>query len=91
MKQASVFSLNTGAQLARMGCDAMHLKTTLMRAAEDNLAGARRAVRKNWRAFNDYVDDVSTVVKKKPLKAVAFASGIALGAGVVAGWLLKRR
>ena len=91
MKQATAFAINTGAQLAKMGCDAMHMKTTLMHTAEDKLAAAKRSVRKTWLTFSDYVDDVSVVVRRKPLRAIAVTSGVAFGAGALAGWLSRRK
>ncbi len=91
MKEATAFAINTGAQLARMGCDAKHMKTALLHTAEDKVAAAKRSARKTWLAFSDYVDDVSVIVKRKPLKAIAVTSGVAFGAGALAGWFSRHR
>jgi hypothetical protein len=52
---------------------------------------AKRAVRKRWRAGEEFVDEARTRIKRDPLKAVGITFGIAVGIGAAAGWMASRK
>ena len=72
---------------ANMGCDAVHLTSKLTSAAKD----ARRAALKRWYTAEDFVDGVAFAVKRQPFKSIGVTFGVALGIGVLAGWLGTRK
>jgi ElaB/YqjD/DUF883 family membrane-anchored ribosome-binding protein len=69
------------------------MKTATIFALDANhsMKSAKRAVRKSWRATEEFVDEARTRIKKDPLKAVGITFGIAAGIGAGAGWLASRR
>ena len=87
MKSATAYTLNTGRQLAKIGCGVVHLKSNWNSAAKD----ARRAVRRGWHTAEDFVDEVASTVKRQPLKSIGVTFGVALGIGALAGWLGTRK
>jgi hypothetical protein len=91
MKNVAAFALNTGSRLAKMGCEAMNVKSALTSAAQDKFTAATRAVRKSCYAASDFVDEVAMNVKRHPLKSTAITFGVAFGIGALAGWFSKRK
>jgi ElaB/YqjD/DUF883 family membrane-anchored ribosome-binding protein len=87
MNNATACALNRGERLAKMGCNFVYLKSKLTHARAD----AGRAVRKGWRAAEDFVDEVAVTVKRQPLKSIGVTFGVALGIGTFAGWLVTRK
>jgi ElaB/YqjD/DUF883 family membrane-anchored ribosome-binding protein len=91
MRSATAFALHNGIRLAKVGCDAIHLKKTIINAAEDNITAAKRALRKSRYAAEDFADEVTFAVKRQPLKSIGITFGVGLGLGWFAGWLGARR
>ena len=91
MKSATAFPLDTGSKLAKVGCEAAHLTSKMTNAAQDGVTAARKAVRRTWRAGEDFIDEAAIAIKRHPLKAVGIAFGVAIGLGTLAGWLVRRR
>ena len=79
MRTPTAFALRTGTKLAKVGCDAAHWTSTLTSTAESSVVAAKRAVRKGWRAAENYVDDTAFAVKKHPLKSIGLTFGAPLG------------
>ena len=91
MRNAAASVLNAGSQFAKIGCEAMHMKSALTRVAQDKVTAATRAVRKSCYAVSDFVDEVAVNIKRHPLKATAITFGVAFGVGTLAGWFSKRK
>jgi len=88
MKNATAaYALNTAERFAKIGSEVTHLKSNLISVAKD----AKRAIRKGRYAAEQCVDEVSIAVKRRPLKSIGIAFGVALGIGALAGWLGTRR
>ena len=91
MKNAAVFALKTGKQLAKAGYEVGHSKSTLNNTAREPVAAAKRAIRKTRYATENFVNEVVLVVRKQPLKSLGITFGLAFGIGAMAGWFGKRR
>ena len=87
MKNATAYALNTGRQLAKIGCGVVHLKSNWTNVARD----ARRAARRGWHTAEDIVDEVAIAVKRQPLESLCITFGVALGIGALLGWLGTRK
>jgi hypothetical protein len=91
VKNAAIFALKTGKQLAKAGYEVGNFKSTLNNAAREPVAAAKRAIRKTRYATEDFVNEVIVVVRKQPLKSLCITFGFAFGIGALAGWFGKRR
>ena len=86
MKTATAFALNTGQQLAKIGCEINHLKSRTGCTAAD----VRQAGRKALHSAEDALDEVAYRIKRQPLKAIGITAGVAFGIGALTGWLVTR-
>jgi hypothetical protein len=91
MKTLTRCTLKTGMQLAKVGYRVVNLRSNLSNVSRAGITTMKRAVRKNWRAAEDLVDDVSRSVKKQPLRALGITFGLAFGMGTLAGALTRRK
>jgi ElaB/YqjD/DUF883 family membrane-anchored ribosome-binding protein len=57
---------------------------------EDGLDTTRRTLKLVRKTAREMSDDAVHTVKKYPLQTVAITFGVALGVGVLAGWLVTR-
>lgn len=87
MKKALAYVLKTGCQFANFGGEFNHLKSDLADTAHD----VTRVIRKARHAAEDLLDEVSTVVKRQPLRSAGIVFGLGVGAGALAGWLGTRK
>ena len=85
MKAACV--LNAGRNIAKIGYELGQFKSNLFHVARD----ARRAARRRWCAAEDLLEGATFAVKREPLKSMGLTFGVALGIGMLAGWLATRR
>ena len=65
-------------------------KTALSDAVKEGKEATRRAVRHGIRAIEDLDEDAVSSVRHHPRTTVALTFGVAMGSGVVLGWLLAR-
>lgn len=82
MKTATVYALRTGRHLAKLGCEAVYLKSKWTTAAKE----ARRTARKTRHHAEDFLDEAAVRIKRRPLKSIGITFGAGLGIGTLAGW-----
>jgi hypothetical protein len=87
MKTTLAFAVSAGRKIAKAGCGLARFTSHVDNAKTE----AHRAVRRTCRAGQDFVDDVTFAIKKKPLESIGVALGLGLGVGTVAGWLGTKR
>jgi ElaB/YqjD/DUF883 family membrane-anchored ribosome-binding protein len=56
----------------------------------ETLTDFNRALKKGRRSANEFVDDASFLIRKRPLKSVGMAFGVALAMGAIAGRFSRR-
>jgi ElaB/YqjD/DUF883 family membrane-anchored ribosome-binding protein len=56
-----------------------------------HMTAARRSFKNTWRVAEDTIDTTKFAIRKYPFRAVGLTAGIALGAGLVTGWLAGRK
>ena len=87
MKKAIAYALKSGCQFAKFGGEFNHLKSNLADTAQD----VTRVIRKARHGTEDFLDEVSIVVKRQPLRSAGIVFGLGIGVGALAGWLGTRR
>ncbi len=65
-------------------------KVALSDALDEGTQATRRAVRHGIRAIEELDEDARSTVRHHPRTTVALTFGVAMGAGLVLGWLLAR-
>jgi hypothetical protein len=87
MKTVLVYTFNAGQKIAKTSCGLARFTANV----DDTWIEARRALRKTYRAGQDFVDEVTFAIKRKPLESMGAALGIGIGVGAVVGWLGTKR
>jgi len=86
-------TVRAGEKLAESVCDVERAKAALSKALEESKAATRRVIASGRHAIEDLQDlqeDAVRRIRQHPRTTVAATFGIALGAGLLAGWLLGR-
>jgi len=86
-------TVRAGEKLAESVCDVERAKAALSTALDEGKAAARRVVNRGRRAFEDLQELQDTAVqrvRKHPRSSVAVTFGVALGAGLLLGWVVGR-
>jgi len=86
-------TVRAGEKLAESMCDVERAKAALATALDESRAAARRVVNSGRRAveeLQELQDDAVRRIRQHPRTTVAATFGIALGAGLLVGWLLGR-
>jgi ElaB/YqjD/DUF883 family membrane-anchored ribosome-binding protein len=55
------------------------------------ITAATHSARKTWRSAEDAIHTAKFAVRKYPFRAIGITAGVALTAGLAAGWLTARR
>ncbi|MGA9565223.1 MAG: hypothetical protein WBS19_06855 [Candidatus Korobacteraceae bacterium] len=81
----------TGDQIAETARKASRATSAVADAFDDGVAAARRVAKQSGDAAEEFMDDTTKRLQRHPVETmvVTFAMGIA--AGVVIGWLVKRK
>ena len=81
----------TGDQIAETARKASRATSAVADAFDDGVAAARRVAKQSGDAAEKFMDDTTKRLQRHPVETmvVTFAMGIA--AGVVIGWLVKRK
>jgi ElaB/YqjD/DUF883 family membrane-anchored ribosome-binding protein len=74
-------------RLTHFGKEAVRVKATIAEAIDDRVDTARRALKRGYRATENFVDDTTHQIKRNPLRALGFS----FLAGAAAGWFLPHR
>ena len=91
MKAASELAVDARKKMAEVGSQAADLISNVTNSAQETAVAAKRAVKKGLAATEDLVDDTAYRIKKHPLQSVGVTFGIGLGAGILIGWLARRK
>ncbi len=83
-------SMRAGEKMAESVCDIEEAKAAISAAVDDGVEAARRAVRHGRHVAEDLVEDATRRVRRYPLQTVAATFGVAMGAGLLLGWLIAR-
>lgn len=62
-----------------------------MDAVEEGIEMATRAARRGRRVAEEAVDEAALRIRRRPVEAVAATFALGLGAGLLVGWLARRR
>lgn len=87
MKKAIAYALNTGCHFAKIGGEFNDLKANVADTVQD----LTRTMRKARHATEDFIHEVTWVVKRRPLKSAGIAFGLGIGVGALTGWLGTRK
>ena len=81
----------TGEQIAETARKASRATSAVADAFDDGVADARRVAKQSGDAAEEFMDDTTKRLQRHPVETmvVTFAMGIA--AGVVIGWMVKRK
>ena len=81
----------TGDQIAETARKASRATSAVADAFDDGVAAARRVAKQSGDAAEEFMDDTTKRLQRHPVETmvVTFAMGIA--AGVVIGWMMKRK
>jgi ElaB/YqjD/DUF883 family membrane-anchored ribosome-binding protein len=86
-------TVRAGEKLAESVCDVERAKATLATALDEGKAAARRVVKRGRHVVEDLEELQDTAVQRirqHPRTTVAITFGLALGAGLLLGWLVGR-
>ena len=81
----------TGDQIAETARKASRASSAVADAFDDGVAAARRVAKQSGDAAEEFMDDTTKRLQRHPVETmvVTFAMGVA--AGVVIGWMVKRK
>ena len=81
----------TGDQIAETARKASRATSAVADAFDDGVAAARRVAKQSGDAAEEFMDDTTKRLQRHPVETmvVTFAMGVA--AGVVIGWMVKRK
>jgi ElaB/YqjD/DUF883 family membrane-anchored ribosome-binding protein len=60
-------------------------------AIEDGVEAARRVARQGSDAAEEFLDDTTKRLRRHPIEAVVASLAVGVGAGILIGWMMKRR
>ncbi len=81
----------TGEQIADTARKASRATSAVADAFEDGVEVARRAAKRGGDAAEEFVDDTTKRLQRHPIETVAATFAIGVFAGIVIGWMTKRR
>jgi ElaB/YqjD/DUF883 family membrane-anchored ribosome-binding protein len=84
-------AVSAGDQIADAGRRVIQTTTAFSDAVEDGAAKLRRGVRKSLDAADSLKNETAKTIKRHPFRSLGIVTGISVGSGVIAGWLLRRR
>jgi ElaB/YqjD/DUF883 family membrane-anchored ribosome-binding protein len=82
---------DAGKGLSAVRSQAAEFISNMTSAAQEGMTAAKRAARKGWSATEDLMDNTAHTIKKHPLRYAGISLGIGLGAGILIGWLARRK
>ena len=81
----------TGEQIAETAGKASRATCAVADALEDGVEIARRAAKYGGDAAEEFLDDTTKRLQRHPIETVAATFAIGVFAGIVIGWMAKRR
>ena len=81
----------TGDQIAETARKASRATSAVADAFEDGVEAARRAAKQGGDAAEEFMDDTTKRLQRHPIETVAATFAMGVAAGVLIGWMVKRR
>ena len=81
----------TGEQIAETARKASRATSAVADAFEDGVEAARRAAKQGGDAAEEFMDDTTKRLQRHPIETVAATFAIGVAAGIMIGWMMKRR
>ena len=81
----------TGEQIAETARKATRATSAMADAFEDGVEAARRAAKQGGDAAEEFMDDTTKRLQRHPIETVAATFAIGVAAGILIGWMVKRR
>jgi ElaB/YqjD/DUF883 family membrane-anchored ribosome-binding protein len=81
----------TGEQIAETARKASRATSAMADAFEDGVEAARRAAKQGGDAAEEFMDDTTKRLQRHPIETVAATFAIGIAAGILIGWMVKRR
>jgi len=91
IESSTHIAASAGDQLTGAGRKVMQTTTAISDAVGDGAAKLRRGLTKSLDAAESLRDETAKTIKRHPFRSLGIVTGISLGSGVLAGWLLRRR
>ena len=81
----------TGEQITETARKASRVTSAIADAFEDGVEAARRAAKQGGDAAEEFMDDTTKRLQRHPIETVAATFAMGVAAGILIGWMLKRR
>ena len=81
----------TGNQIAETARKASRATSTVADGFEDRVEAAKLAAKQGGDAAEEFLDDTTKRVQRHPIETVAATFAIGVAAGVLIGWMVRRR
>lgn len=81
----------TGKQVAETARKASRATAAVADAIEDGVGAARRVARQSGDAVEEFIDDTTKRLQRHPVETVVTTFAIGVAAGILIGWMAKRR
>jgi ElaB/YqjD/DUF883 family membrane-anchored ribosome-binding protein len=81
----------TGEQVAESARKASRATSAIADAIEDGVEAARRFAKQGGDAAEEFLDDTTKRIQRHPVETVVTTFAIGMAAGVLIGWMVKRR
>ncbi|HYN16194.1 MAG TPA: hypothetical protein VES66_10460 [Terriglobales bacterium] len=83
-------TVRVGEKFAESVCDIENAKAAISAAVDEGKEAARRVVIRGRRAAEDLDEDAVRSIRRYPRTSLAVTFGVAMGAGLLLGWLFGR-
>jgi hypothetical protein len=81
----------TGDHIAETARKASRASSAVADAFDDGVAAARRVAKQSGDAAEEFVDDTTKRLQRHPVETMVATFAMGVAAGVVIGWMVKRK
>ncbi len=81
----------TGDQVAETARKASRAASAVADALEDGVGAARRVAKQSGDAAEEFLDDTTKRLQRHPVETIVTTFAVGIAAGVLIGWMIKRR
>lgn len=81
----------TSDQIAEPARKASQATSAVADAIEDSVEAARRVAKQGGDAAEEFIDDTTKRLQRHPVETIVVAGAMGIAAGIVIGWMIKRR
>ncbi len=82
---------HTTEHIAESARKASHATSAIADAIEDGVGVARRVAKQGGDAAEEFLDDTTKRLQRHPIETVVASFTIGVAAGILIGWMVKRR